>query len=67
MPRSSTVGAISRTAALNRREYLRYSSKSTGSRIASGASAADFIIPIAEKTPSLRASYVLVVTTPRPT
>ncbi len=56
MPRSSTIGAMLRTAALKAREYLRYSSKSTGSSTASGASTADFIIPIAEKTPSLRAS-----------
>ena len=41
---------------LESREYLRYSSKSTGSRIASGALAAAFIMPIAELTPNARAS-----------
>ena len=56
MPRSSTCGASARTAALKSREYLRYSSKSTGSRTASGAFAAAFIIPMAELTPNARAS-----------
>ncbi len=56
MPRSSMTVASVRTAALNRREYFRYASKSTGSRIASGASAAAFISPIAEWTPKARAS-----------
>ena len=56
MPRSSTIGAMPRTAALNAFEYLRYSSKSTGSSTASGASTADFIMPIAENTPSFLAS-----------
>jgi len=41
---------------LNAREAARYASKSAGSRIASGASFAAFINPIAEPTPSLRAA-----------
>ena len=45
---------------------MRYASKSIGSRIASGASAAAFIRPCAEWIPNARASYVAVVTTPRP-
>ena len=56
MPLSWMSGAIARTAALKSREYLRYESKSVGSSTASGASCAAFINPIAEWTPSARAS-----------
>ena len=48
------------------REYLRTSSKSTGSTNACGHSLAAFIMPIAEPTPNWRAAYVAVVITPRP-
>ena len=54
-PRSSISGAISRTTCLKAREYLRYSSKSTGSMNACGHSLAAFIRPMAEPTPNWRA------------
>jgi hypothetical protein len=56
MPRSSTIGAMARTAALKAREYLRYSSKSTGSSTGVGREHCRLHHPMAEKTPSFRAS-----------
>ena len=49
------TGAISVMTCLNRREYRRYSSKSTGRMIACGHSFAAFMRPIAEPTPNWRA------------
>ena len=53
---SESTGASSATADLKARDSRRYSSKSAGSRIAFGASAAAFISPMPECTPIARAS-----------